>query len=65
MNPVPTAEQAKHMKKAGISYPFLWTVIQDDSDGMILVHCISKEIRYIRKGAADGEDIGFTVPGVL
>lgn len=47
--PVPTAEQARQMKDAGISFPFLWSVLQDDPDGMILAHCFSKEIRYIRK----------------
>lgn len=56
--PIPTSEQARQMKEAGIAYPFLYSVIQDDPDVMIIAHCISKDVRYIRKEKQDGEADG-------
>lgn len=46
------------MKGAGIAFPFLWSVLQDNPDGMIIAHCISKDVRYIRKEKQDGESDG-------
>lgn len=47
--PVPTTEQAELMKRHGINYPFLWTVIKDLSRTLIVQHILTKEYKLVDK----------------
>lgn len=46
---VPTHEQAEAMKKSGIAYPFLWTVVSEYDYSFIIKHSITGEFKVIDK----------------
>lgn len=46
---VPTKEQAQIIKRSGIEHPFLWVVVQDLTNCMIVKNTLTCEFKVIDK----------------
>lgn len=47
MYAAPTSDQATAIRNSGISFPFLWAVVKEFPQGIVLINRITKETRFV------------------